>query len=40
VSFYEGNDETLAFPDKCFDAYTIAFGIGNVPGIAVALCEA
>jgi demethylmenaquinone methyltransferase / 2-methoxy-6-polyprenyl-1,4-benzoquinol methylase len=29
VSFVEGNAETLAFPDRSFDAYTIAFGIRN-----------
>src|SRR6266851_6796836 len=33
VSFVEGNAETLAFPDRAFDAYTIAFGIRNVPRI-------
>jgi demethylmenaquinone methyltransferase / 2-methoxy-6-polyprenyl-1,4-benzoquinol methylase len=40
VSFVEGNAETLAFPDKSFDAYTIAFGIRNVPRIQLALTEA
>ncbi len=40
VSFIEGNAETLAFPDKSFDAYTIAFGIRNVPRIPLALKEA
>jgi demethylmenaquinone methyltransferase/2-methoxy-6-polyprenyl-1,4-benzoquinol methylase len=40
VSFTEGNAETLAFPDKRFDAYTIAFGIRNVPRIEVALAQA
>jgi demethylmenaquinone methyltransferase / 2-methoxy-6-polyprenyl-1,4-benzoquinol methylase len=40
VSFIEGNAETLAFPDKRFDAYTIAFGIRNVPRIEVALAQA
>src|SRR3954468_14485878 len=40
VSFVEGNAETLAFPDKSFDAYTIAFGIRNVPRIDLALREA
>jgi len=33
VSFVEGNAEALAFPDRSFDAYTIAFGIRNVPRI-------
>ena len=40
VSFIEGNAEALAFPDRTFDAYTIAFGIRNVPRIDVALGEA
>jgi demethylmenaquinone methyltransferase / 2-methoxy-6-polyprenyl-1,4-benzoquinol methylase len=40
VSFVEGNAETLAFPDNAFDAYTIAFGIRNVPRIDLALGEA
>ncbi len=37
VSFVEGNAEELHFPDRSFDAYTIAFGIRNVPRIDVAL---
>ena len=40
VSFVEGNAEALEFPDKSFDAYTIAFGIRNVPRIDLALSEA
>jgi demethylmenaquinone methyltransferase / 2-methoxy-6-polyprenyl-1,4-benzoquinol methylase len=40
VSFVEGNAEALAFPDRAFDAYTIAFGIRNVPRIDAALTEA
>jgi demethylmenaquinone methyltransferase/2-methoxy-6-polyprenyl-1,4-benzoquinol methylase len=40
VSFVEGNAEALAFPDRSFDAYTIAFGIRNVPRIDLALSEA
>jgi demethylmenaquinone methyltransferase/2-methoxy-6-polyprenyl-1,4-benzoquinol methylase len=40
VSFVEGNAESLAFPDRSFDAYTIAFGIRNVPRIDLALREA
>lgn len=39
-SFVEANAEALPFPDAAFDAYTIAFGIRNVPQIAVALKEA
>jgi demethylmenaquinone methyltransferase/2-methoxy-6-polyprenyl-1,4-benzoquinol methylase len=34
------NAETLAFPDRSFDAYTIAFGIRNVTHIDKALAEA
>src|ERR1700743_3340221 len=40
VSFVEGNAEALAFPNGAFDAYTIAFGIRNVPRIDLALSEA
>jgi demethylmenaquinone methyltransferase / 2-methoxy-6-polyprenyl-1,4-benzoquinol methylase len=40
VSFVEGNAEALAFADRSFDAYTIAFGIRNVPRIDSALREA
>jgi demethylmenaquinone methyltransferase/2-methoxy-6-polyprenyl-1,4-benzoquinol methylase len=39
VTFTEANAETLPFPDKSFDAVTIAFGIRNVPRIDVALGE-
>jgi demethylmenaquinone methyltransferase/2-methoxy-6-polyprenyl-1,4-benzoquinol methylase len=40
VDFIEGNAEALAFTDTSFDAYTIAFGIRNVPQIPLALREA
>ncbi len=40
VSFIEGNAEALPFGDSGFDAYTIAFGIRNVPRIPLALKEA
>ncbi len=40
VSFVEGNAERLAFGDRAFDAYAIAFGIRNVPRIDLALNEA
>src|ERR1700712_1867930 len=40
VSFVEGNAEALVFPGRSFDAYTIAFGIRNVPRIDLALNEA
>jgi demethylmenaquinone methyltransferase/2-methoxy-6-polyprenyl-1,4-benzoquinol methylase len=36
----EENAESLSFPDKSFDAYTIAFGIRNVTHIDRALAEA
>jgi demethylmenaquinone methyltransferase/2-methoxy-6-polyprenyl-1,4-benzoquinol methylase len=36
----EANAEVLTFPDKFFDAYTIAFGIRNVTDIPAALREA
>jgi demethylmenaquinone methyltransferase / 2-methoxy-6-polyprenyl-1,4-benzoquinol methylase len=34
------NAEALQYPDRCFDAYTIAFGIRNVTHIDRALAEA
>ncbi|WP_319774885.1 bifunctional demethylmenaquinone methyltransferase/2-methoxy-6-polyprenyl-1,4-benzoquinol methylase UbiE [Breoghania sp.] len=40
IRFAQGNAESLPFPDNHFDAYTIAFGIRNVPRIQVALEEA
>ena len=40
VVFSIGNAESLPFPDKSFDAYTIAFGIRNVTRIDAALAEA
>lgn len=40
VSFTEANAEELPFEDGVFDAYTIAFGIRNVPRIDKALFEA
>jgi len=40
VEFTVGNAEQLAFPDRTFDSYTIAFGIRNVPRIELALREA
>lgn len=40
IEFVEGNAEALPFPDGRFDAYTIAFGIRNVPRIERALAEA
>ena len=40
VTFIEGNAEALPLPSDSFDAYTIAFGIRNVPRIDKALAEA
>ena len=40
LKFVEGNAEALPLPDSRFDAYTIAFGIRNVPRIDLALSEA
>jgi demethylmenaquinone methyltransferase/2-methoxy-6-polyprenyl-1,4-benzoquinol methylase len=40
VAFVEGNAEDLPFEAGRFDAYTIAFGIRNVPRIDRALAEA
>lgn len=40
VTIVEGNAEQLPFPDRSFDAYTIAFGIRNVTHIDRALAEA
>jgi demethylmenaquinone methyltransferase/2-methoxy-6-polyprenyl-1,4-benzoquinol methylase len=39
VEFIEANAEALPFPNRSFDAVTIAFGIRNVPRIDVALGE-
>ncbi len=40
IAFVEANAEDLPFEDRTFDAYTIAFGIRNVPRIDKALSEA
>ena len=40
LSFVEANAEDLPLQDGQFDAYTIAFGIRNVPRIDLALAEA
>jgi ubiquinone/menaquinone biosynthesis C-methylase UbiE len=40
LDFVEANAEELPFEDASFDAYTIAFGIRNVPDIDKALREA
>ncbi len=40
LDFVEANAEDLPFADESFDAYTISFGIRNVPRIDLALREA
>src|SRR5215210_2836861 len=40
IDFVKGNAEALPLSDKSLDAYTIAFGIRNVPRIEAALTEA
>ncbi len=40
VDFVEANAEELPFNDNTFDAYTVAFGIRNVPRMDIALREA
>src|ERR1700761_7008542 len=40
LSWAVGNAECLPFPDRSFDAYTIAFGLRNVTDIEAALREA
>ena len=40
LAFVQGNAEALPFPDKSFDAYTIAFGMRNLTHIDAALAEA
>ena len=40
IDFTQGNAECLPFADIKFDAYTIAFGLRNVPDIQAALREA
>lgn len=40
LTWSEQNAESLTFPDRAFDAYTIAFGIRNVTDIPAALREA
>ena len=40
AEFVEANAEELPFEDASYDAYTIAFGIRNVPRIDKALAEA
>ncbi|MDX2288199.1 MAG: bifunctional demethylmenaquinone methyltransferase/2-methoxy-6-polyprenyl-1,4-benzoquinol methylase UbiE [Hyphomicrobiaceae bacterium] len=40
ITLIEGNAEALPFPDRSFEAYTIAFGIRNVTDVPQALREA
>jgi len=40
IDWVHGDAEALPFPERSFDAYTIAFGIRNVTRIEAALAEA
>ena len=40
LTWTTGDAETLPFPDRSFDGYTIAFGLRNVTDIDKALAEA
>jgi demethylmenaquinone methyltransferase/2-methoxy-6-polyprenyl-1,4-benzoquinol methylase len=40
LSFVRGNAESLPFPDRSFDAYTVAFGMRNLTHLKPALDEA
>jgi demethylmenaquinone methyltransferase / 2-methoxy-6-polyprenyl-1,4-benzoquinol methylase len=40
LSFVRSNAEALPFPDRSFDAYTIAFGMRNLTRLEAALAEA
>jgi demethylmenaquinone methyltransferase / 2-methoxy-6-polyprenyl-1,4-benzoquinol methylase len=40
LGFVRGNAEALPFPDRSFDAYTIAFGMRNLTLIDLGLAEA
>jgi demethylmenaquinone methyltransferase/2-methoxy-6-polyprenyl-1,4-benzoquinol methylase len=40
LAFTQANAEALPFAASCFEAYTVAFGIRNVPAIDKALAEA
>ncbi|HTT78789.1 MAG TPA: class I SAM-dependent methyltransferase [Stellaceae bacterium] len=40
IDWIAGDAEALPFPDRCFDLYTIAFGLRNVTHIERALAEA
>ena len=40
LSFVRGNAESLPFPDRSFDAYTVAFGMRNLTHLEPALEEA
>jgi demethylmenaquinone methyltransferase/2-methoxy-6-polyprenyl-1,4-benzoquinol methylase len=40
VELVEGNAEALPFANRTYDAYSIAFGIRNVPRVEAALAEA
>jgi demethylmenaquinone methyltransferase/2-methoxy-6-polyprenyl-1,4-benzoquinol methylase len=40
LDFVRGNAESLPFPDRSFDAYTVAFGMRNLTHLDEALAEA
>jgi demethylmenaquinone methyltransferase / 2-methoxy-6-polyprenyl-1,4-benzoquinol methylase len=40
LTFVRGNAESLPFPDRSFDAYTVAFGMRNLTHLEPALAEA
>jgi len=39
IEYVQGDAQSLPFPDRSFDAVTMAFGIRNVPNRPAALCE-
>jgi demethylmenaquinone methyltransferase/2-methoxy-6-polyprenyl-1,4-benzoquinol methylase len=40
IDFVRGNAESLPFPERRFDAYTVAFGMRNLTHLEQALAEA
>jgi demethylmenaquinone methyltransferase/2-methoxy-6-polyprenyl-1,4-benzoquinol methylase len=39
IEYVQGDAQSLPFPDRTFDAISMAFGIRNVPDRPAALCE-